>query len=130
MKEIRMAGKLECNFNDELQKHMENVGNKLNDLVDAIKLARNDGYNLTVDISKLEKEEEKEMKNLGQPMNKAQLYLVEEACKDPIVMEVISLLKQKEGLTYAGANEILLNVSTVLEYEATYLSKLPLQKEQ
>ena len=66
------------------------------------------------------------MKELKQPMNSAQLYEVKEAYKDPIVMEVISLLKQKEGLTYAGANEILLSVSTVLEYEATYLSKLPL----
>ena len=70
------------------------------------------------------------MKELKQPMNNAQLYQVKESYKDPIVMEVISLLKQKEGLTYAGANEILLSVSTVLEYEATYLSKLPLQKEQ
>jgi hypothetical protein len=68
------------------------------------------------------------MKDLRQPMNNAQLYQVKESYKDPIVMEVISLLKQKEGLTYAGANEILLSVSTVLEYEATYLSKLPLQK--
>lgn len=66
------------------------------------------------------------MKELKQPMNSAQLYEVNEAYKDPIVMEVISLLKQKEGLTYTGANEILLSVSTVLEYEATYLSKLPL----
>jgi hypothetical protein len=70
------------------------------------------------------------MKDLRQPMNDGQLRLVEDLYKDPIVMEVISLLKQKEGLTYAGANEILLSVSTVLEYEATYLSKLPLQKEQ
>lgn len=69
------------------------------------------------------------MKDLRQPMNSAQLYQVKESYKDPIVMEVISLLKQKEGLTYAGANEILLSVSTVLEYEATYLSKLPLNKE-
>ena len=69
------------------------------------------------------------MKDLRQPMNKAQLYQVKESYKDPIVMEVISLLKQKEGLTYAGANEILLSVSTVLEYEATYLSKLPLNKD-
>ena len=68
------------------------------------------------------------MKDLRQPMNNAQLYQVKESYKDPIVMEVISLLKQKEGLTYAGANEILLSVSTVLEYEATYLSKLQLQK--
>ena len=66
------------------------------------------------------------MKELKQPMNSAQLYEVKEAYKDPIVMEVSSLLKQKEGLTYTGANEILLSVSTVLEYEATYLSKLPL----
>lgn len=69
------------------------------------------------------------MKDLRQPMNSAQLYQVKESYKDPIVMEVISLLKQKEGLTYAGANEILLSVSTVLEYEATYLSKLPPNKE-
>ena len=70
------------------------------------------------------------MKDLRQPMNDGQLRLVEDLYKEPIVMEVISLLKQKEGLTYARANEILLSVSTVLEYEATYLSKLPLQKEQ
>lgn len=69
------------------------------------------------------------MKELKQPMNSAQLYEVKEAYKDPIVMDVISLLKQKEGLTYAGANGILLSVSTVLEYEATYLSKLPLNKD-
>lgn len=69
------------------------------------------------------------MKDLRQPMNDGQLRLVEDLYKEPIVMEVISLLKQKEGLTYAGANEILLNVSTVLEYEATYLSKLPLDKD-
>lgn len=70
------------------------------------------------------------MKELKQPMNSGQLYEVRKAYKNTMVMEVIALLKQKEGLTYAGANEILLSVSTVLEYEATYLSKLPLQKEQ
>lgn len=69
------------------------------------------------------------MKDLRQPMNDGQLRLFEDLYKEPIVMEVISLLKQKEGLTYAGANEILLSVSTVLEYEATYLSKLPLNKD-
>lgn len=69
------------------------------------------------------------MKELKPPMNSAQLYQVKESYKDPTVMEVVALLKQKEGLTYAGANEILLSVSTVLEYEATYLSKLPLNKE-
>lgn len=70
------------------------------------------------------------MKDLRQPMNEWQVQLVKDLYKDSTVMEVISLLKQKEGLTYAGANEILLSVSTVLEYEATYLSKLPLHKEQ
>lgn len=70
------------------------------------------------------------MKDLRQPMNDGQLRLVGDLYKEPIVMEVISLLKKKEGLTYVGANEILLSVSTVLEYEATYLSKLPLHKEQ
>lgn len=69
------------------------------------------------------------MKDLRQPMNDGQLRLVEDLYKDPIVMEVVALLKQKEGLTYAGANEILVSVSTVLEYEATYLSKLPLNKD-
>lgn len=69
------------------------------------------------------------MKDLRQPMNDGQLRLVGDLYKEPIVMEVISLLKKKEGLTYAGANEILLSVSTVLEYEATYLSKLPLLTE-
>ena len=69
------------------------------------------------------------MKDLRQLMNDGQLRFVEDLYKEPIVMEVISLLKQKEGLTYAGANEILLSVSTVLEYEATYLSKLPLDKD-
>lgn len=70
------------------------------------------------------------MKDLRQPMNDGQLRLIEDLYKDSTVMEVVALLKQKEGLTYAGANEILLSVSTVLEYEATYLSKLPLHKEQ
>lgn len=70
------------------------------------------------------------MKTLRPPMNDWELRTVKDLYQDPTVMEVVNLLKQKEGLTYAGANEILLNVSTVLEYEATYLSKLPLHKEQ
>lgn len=78
MKEIKIAGKLKCNFNTQLQQHMDNVGSKLNALVDAIKLARNDGYNLTVDISKLETKEEKKIKDLKQPMNSGQLYEVRE----------------------------------------------------
>ena len=70
------------------------------------------------------------MKDLRPPMNDWELRVVKDLYQDPTVMEVVALLKQKEGLTYAEANEILLDVSTVLEYEATYLSKLPLQKEQ
>ena len=70
------------------------------------------------------------MKTLRQPMNDWELRTVKDLYQDPTVMEAVALLKEKEGLTYAGANEILLNVSTVLEYEATYLSKLPLHKEQ
>lgn len=62
MNEIKIVGKLECNFNTQLKRHMDNVGSKLNDLADAIKLARNEGYNLTVDISKLEIEEVGKMK--------------------------------------------------------------------
>ena len=38
------------------------------------------------------------MKELKQPMNSAQLYQVKESYKDPIVMEVVALLKQKEEL--------------------------------
>ena len=57
MKEIKIAGKLECNFNTQLKRHMDNVGSKLNDLIDAIKLARKDGYNIKVDFSKLEQED-------------------------------------------------------------------------
>lgn len=57
MKEIKIAGKLECNFNTQLKRHIDNVGSKLNDLVDAIKLAKKDGYTINVDISKLEQED-------------------------------------------------------------------------
>ena len=71
MKEIKFAGKLECNFNTQLKRHMDNVGSKLNDLVDAIKLARKDGYNIKVDISHLEKEE---LVNIE--TNKTKEYLV------------------------------------------------------
>ena len=70
------------------------------------------------------------MKTLRPPMNDWELQIVKDLYQDKTVMELVALLKEKEGLTYAGANEILLNVSTVLEYEATYLSKLPLHKEQ
>lgn len=57
MKEIKIAGKLECKFSGPLQRHMENIQNKLNDLGDAVQAARNDGYTIKVDISKLGKED-------------------------------------------------------------------------
>lgn len=57
MKEIRITGKLECKFSGPLQRHMENIQNKLNDLGDAVQAARNDGYTIKVDISKLGKED-------------------------------------------------------------------------
>lgn len=62
MKDIEIAGKLECKFKTPLQRHMENIQNKLNDLGDAINSARKDGYNIKVDISKSEKEEVKKWK--------------------------------------------------------------------
>ena len=57
MKEIKLAGKLECKFSSSLQRHMENIQNKLNDLGDAVQAARNDGYTIKVDISKLGQED-------------------------------------------------------------------------
>lgn len=57
MKEIRLAGKLECKFSSQFQRHMENIQNKINDLNDAIREARKDGYNIKVDFSKLEQED-------------------------------------------------------------------------
>ena len=57
MKEIKVAGKLECKFSSPLQRHMENIQNKLNDLGDAVQAARNDGYTIKVDISKLGQED-------------------------------------------------------------------------
>ena len=40
MKEIKSAGKLECNFTVQLQRHMDTVKSKLNALVDTFKLAK------------------------------------------------------------------------------------------
>lgn len=57
MKEIKIAGKLECKFSSPLQRHIENIQNKINDLNDAIRAARNDGYTVKVDISKLGEED-------------------------------------------------------------------------
>lgn len=89
MKEIKMAGKLECNFNTQLQQHMDNVESKLNALVDAIKLARNDGYNLTVDISKLEKET-----LLNMETNKTKEYTVKIRVDTAGLDEAIKKLKK------------------------------------
>lgn len=57
MKEIRMAGKLEFKFSSQFQRHMENIQNKINDLNDAIRAARNDGYTVKVDVSKVGEED-------------------------------------------------------------------------
>lgn len=57
MKEIKIAGKLECKFSGQFQRHMENIQNKINDLNDAIRAARNDGYTVKVDVSKLGEED-------------------------------------------------------------------------
>lgn len=80
MKEIKMNGKLECNFNTQLKRHMDNVGSKLNDLADAIKLARNEGYNLTVDISKLEIEEVANQKEKANCIRQDTLIVKINAC--------------------------------------------------
>lgn len=89
MKEIKMGGKLECNFNPQLHRHMNNVGRKLNALVDAIKLARNDGYNLTVDTSKLEEET-----LLNMETNKTKEYTVKIRVDTAGLDEAIKKLKK------------------------------------
>lgn len=57
MKEIKLAGKLEHKFSSPFQRHIENIQNKINDLEDAVQEARNDGYNINIDVSKLGKED-------------------------------------------------------------------------
>nr|DAU56703.1 MAG TPA: hypothetical protein [Caudoviricetes sp.] len=93
MKEIKFAGKLECNFNTQLKRHMDNVGSKLNDLVDAIKLARKDGYNIKVDISHLEKEA---LVNIE--TNKTKEYLVRIRVDKTELDEAIKKLKKLNKL--------------------------------
>lgn len=93
MKEIKIVGKLECNFNTQLKRHMDNVGSKLNDLVDAIKLAKKDGYNLKVDISHLEKEEVVHIKT-----NKTKEYLVRIRVDKTELDEAIKELKKMNKL--------------------------------
>ena len=57
MKEIKVAGKLERKFSSQFQRHIENIQNKINDLNDAVQAARNDGYKINIDISKLGQED-------------------------------------------------------------------------
>lgn len=67
------------------------------------------------------------MKELNTPpMSEGELYVVKQLQEDETVKEIISVLKKKEGLTYAEAHGILRNASLILKYEATYLSELPI----
>ena len=52
MKEIK--GKLEIKINPELKEHMEKIGDKNQDLLNAIEAARSDGFNVVIDNNSLE----------------------------------------------------------------------------
>nr|DAG85945.1 MAG TPA: hypothetical protein [Caudoviricetes sp.] len=52
MKEI--TGKIEININHKLKEHMKNIGDKRQNLLDAIEAARGDGYNVVLDSKSLE----------------------------------------------------------------------------
>lgn len=52
MKEIK--GKLEIKINPKLKAHMEKIGNKNQDLLNAIEAARSDGFNVVIDNNSLE----------------------------------------------------------------------------
>ena len=54
MKEIR--GKLDIKINPKLKAHMENIGDKNQDLLNAIEAARSDGFNVVIDKNPLEKD--------------------------------------------------------------------------
>lgn len=52
MKEIK--GKLEIKINPKLKEHMEKIGDKNQDLLNAIEAARCDGFNVVIDNNSLE----------------------------------------------------------------------------
>ena len=52
MKEF--TGKIEININPKLKEHMKNIGDKRQNLLDAIEAARGDGYNVVIDRNALE----------------------------------------------------------------------------
>lgn len=54
MKEIK--GKLEIKINPKLKEHMEKIGDKNQDLLNAIEAARSDGFNVVIDKNSLEKD--------------------------------------------------------------------------
>lgn len=54
MKEIK--GKLEIKINPKLKEHMEKIGEKNQDLLNAIEAARSDGFNVVIDKNSLEKD--------------------------------------------------------------------------
>lgn len=132
MKEIKMGGKLECNFNTQLHRHMNNVGRKLNALVDAIKLARNDGYKLTVDTSKLEEET-----MLNMETNKTKEYTVkirvdtdglDEAIKK--LKKINKLKKKSEQVTTVFNSKGELNKNNMMKIlEGIELERKALEKE-
>lgn len=51
MKEIK--GKLEIKINPKLKEHMEKIGDKNQDLLNAIEAARRDGFNVVIDRNSL-----------------------------------------------------------------------------
>lgn len=57
MKEIKeIKGKLEIKINPKLKAHMEKIGDKNQDLLNAIEAARSDGFNVVIDKNSLEKD--------------------------------------------------------------------------
>lgn len=52
MKEIK--GKVEIKINPKLKEHMEKIGDKNQDLLNAIEAARSDGFNVVIDRNSLE----------------------------------------------------------------------------
>lgn len=52
MKEIK--GKIEIKINPKLKEHMKKIGDKNQDLLNAIEAARSDGFNVVIDNNSLE----------------------------------------------------------------------------